>query len=309
MRQLPLERGQERFAIRQARVMDMPASSGWKAAAQAWFDATPTGHQCYALIDMANVHSDMRQTLATIKSRQSFNILGDERPDAQEASAWLMPLSRDLHGQRDFAATLAWADNSACATWLHSALPPGTLADALNERTKAVLPDNYPVLLRCYDPRVLPELHAVLSNDQARRYWALSGQWGYLDRSRNFRSIELMPASESAAFEAPLALTQVQADQLLAAAEVDTVMPELVRESPDAFLALPVAERAAFTRRTLRLADQFELTALADRVMFCVLTLELGAGFEASEPWAPLMHKVKHHQLTLLQAIQKATRQ
>ena len=54
------------------------------------------------------------------------------------------------------------------------------------------------------------------------------------------------------------------------------------------------------------MADQFALEALADRVMFCVLTLELGVGFENSEQWASLMVKVKQRQLTLLQAIEQA---
>lgn len=257
---------------------------------------------------MANVHSDKKQILATVKARESFNILGDERPDAQQASAWLMPLNRDARGLRDFANTMAWASSSACATWLHSSLPAHALAHALHERTEAVLPDDYRVLLRCYDPRVLPEIQAVLRDDQAAGYWALDGQWAYVDRTRTFRVIDLKPASQSSAYEAPLALTQPQADQLLAAAEVDTIMPELMRESPDAFMAVPIADRASFTRHTLQTADQFALQALADRVMFCVLTLELGVGFEASEQWAPLMTKVKHHQLTLLQAIEQVTR-
>jgi len=83
-------------------------------------------------------------------------------------------------------------------------------------------------------------------------------------------------------------------------------MPELMRESPDAFMAVPIADRAAFTKRALQVADQFALEALADRVMFCVLTLELGVGFENSEQWASLMVKVKQRQLTLLQAIEQA---
>jgi hypothetical protein len=286
----------------------MPTPLNWKSAAQAWFTGIPAKQQAYALIDMANIHSDKRQIMATIKARQAHNILGDARPDAQEASAWLMQLSRDPRGQRDFDATMEWSDSSACATWLHSALPTHVLAHALNERTKAVLPDDYRVLLRCYDPRVLPEIHAVLREEQAERYWELSGQWGYVDRARTFRLVELTPASESAAFEAPLVLTQPQADQLLAAAEVDTVMPELVRESPDAFLALPVTDMAAFTKRTLQKADQFRLETLADRVMFCVLALELGEDFEASGEWALLMPKVKSRQLTLLRAIEQATR-
>jgi hypothetical protein len=261
------------------------------------------------LIDMANIHSGKRQILAMLQSRQARNILNDERPDAQEACAWLLPLSRDLRGERDFAATMAWGDGSACVTWLRSAWSPQAMAQALNARTKAALPDDYLVLLRCYDPRVLPEIHAVLNNDQAIYYWALDGQWAYVDRARNFQVIELPLTSDSSTFEPPLMLSQPQADQLLAAAEVDTVMPELTCESPDAFLALPTADRVAFTKRTLRLADQFGLEALADRVMFGVLTLELGADFEASEQWAPWMDKVKRRQLSLRQAIQKATSQ
>lgn len=289
--------------------MSMSASSDWKLTAQAWFEAVPAGHQSYALIDMANVHSDRHRVMSVIKARESHNILGDERPEAQEASAWLMPVSRDLRGQRDWAATMAWADSSACATWLHSDMPVSTLARALTERTKAELPDNHPVLLRFYDPRVLPELRAMLSAEQAAGFWALSGQWAYVDRTRTLRLVELTPASVSVNFESPLNLTQAQADQLLAAAEVDTVMPELVRESPEAFLAIPVTERADFTRGALRRADHFGLTSLADRVMFGVLTLELGAGFEAHGPWGPLMNQVKHHRLTLQQAIEQAIRQ
>jgi hypothetical protein len=286
----------------------MPTPSDWKLAAHAWFDGAPDDHQRYALVDLANVRSDKRQTLATLHARQSHNILGDERPDAQEASAWLMPLGLDARGRRDFDVTLEWADQSACVTWLHSALPRDALAHALSDRTKAVLPDDYRVLLRCYDPRVLPEIQAVLHEDQAMRYWALSGQWAYVDRARTFRLIELAPASPLAVFEAPLTLTQLQADRLLAAAEVDTVMPELVRESPEAFLAVPVTDRVAMTRRMLQTADQFRLEALADRVMFCVLTLELGDGFESTAKWAAVMGKVKHRQLTLGQAIEQAIR-
>lgn len=284
----------------------MSTVQDWRTAAQAWFEGISADHRCYALIDMANIHSDKKQILAAIKARQACNILGDERPDAEHASAWLMPLDRNTRGQRDFTDTMAWANSSACATWLHSSLPTPALAHALNERTKAVLPDDYRVLLRCYDPRVLPEIQAVLRADQAAGYWALDGQWAYVDRARTFRVIDLNPVRTSATFEAPLALTQPQADQLLAAAEVDTVMPELMRESPDAFMAVPIADRAAFTKRVLQVADQFALEALADRVMFCVLTLELGVGFESSEQWASLMAKVKHRQLTLLQAIEQA---
>lgn len=286
----------------------MLTTSDWKSAVRTWLAEAPVEHQPYALIDMANVHADKRQVLARLKARQAHNILGDERPEAQEAGAWLMPLQRDKQGLRDFDDTLEWASRSACVTWLHSTLAPSALAHALNERTKAALPDDYHVLLRCYDPRVLPEIHAVLREDQAMRYWALGGQWAYVDRARTFCTIELPPTTEATAFDAPLNLTQHQADLLLAAAEVDTVMPELVRESPEAFLAVRVTDRVPMTRRMLKTADRLRLEALSDRVMFCVLSLELGEGFEDNPDWATAMDQVKNRQLTLLQAIEHVTR-
>lgn len=256
---------------------------------------------------MANVRGDKPPILRSLRNFDARNILQDERPDAQAASAWLIPLVDTPRGHHARATSMGWANKSASVTWLHSSLAPSELANALNERTKAVLPDNYAVLLRCYDPRVLPEIRTVLDEPQSRQYWALDGQWAYVDRARTLRWINLPRMNDVDELSEPLALTQHQTDQLLAAAEVDTVMPELMRESPDAFLTIPHTERVGWSRRTLKLADQYELTSLADRVMFCVLTLELGSGFEEREPWIEPMRMVQKHQLTLLQAIEQAT--
>lgn len=280
----------------------------WTHTAQNWFESLAPEFFVYAVVDMANVHSEKRQVLKRLRASGALNILADNRPEAEAAIPWLLPLSSHASAKRDFKLTLDLANESACVTWLASDLPPQALAQALNERTQAELPDHYRILLRCYDPRVLPELHGVLDEVQAEQFWGLAGQWCYVDRAKQFNHIELHIPSRETVFEPPLQLTQKQTDQLLAAAEVDQVMPELVRESPNAFLAIAPQERAVLTRQALSKANDYRLESFPDRVVFCILRLELGEDFDQSGKWPLLMRQVTARELTLTQAVTQATR-
>lgn len=286
----------------------MTTELDWTHAAQIWFESHAPECFVYAVVDMANVHSEKRLVLKKLRASGALNILADNRPEAEIAIPWLLPLASQASAKRDFKLTLDLANQSACVTWLASDLPPQALAQALNERTQAELPDHYRIMLRCYDPRVLPELEAVLDEDQAERFWGLKGQWCYVDRTKQFKRIELHVPSQDAVFEPPLLLTQEQTDQLLAAAEVDQVMPELVRESSNAFLAIAPKERAVFTRQALNKATEYRLESFPDRVVFCILQLELGEDFDQSGKWPLLMRQVTARELTLTQAVTQATR-
>lgn len=273
-----------------------------------WLAQRTPAQQAYALIDLAGLRGDGKQALRFIKDRGGVNILDDARPEAETACAWLVSLSADGEGLKDAAKTLHWATASAAVTWLRSELDLRDLAHALHARTKAELPDAHAILLRCYDPRVLPELMRVLADDpQAGAYWGMSGSWAYLDRTQTLQSLPLSNTGANNPFEAPLRLSQRHTDALLAAAEVDQVMPELVRESPEYFLGLPPEQRVAFTRGALRMADQHGLASLADRVLMGVLLLEVGSESLARKPWSEALAQVKSGNWTLAQAIEEAT--
>ncbi len=268
--------------------------------------SAPEGDSLYALVDLANFGRDVPKALSTLKAHGAMNVLEDPRADAELACPWLLQLTPDARGQAMLAQTVRWATQSACTTWLSSEWPLPLLAHALKRRTEAELPDQYAILLRVQDPRVLPELHRVLTDDpQARRYWALGGQWLYLDRSQQLQAITLLRPGEGGDFVPPLQLQQAQADALLLAAEADCVMPELVRECPEAFLVLTPEERLASTRRSLSLADGFQLSAHADRVTLAILALALGPTFHEHAPWSDALAQVKAGRLSLKQAIQK----
>jgi len=276
----------------------------------AWFESVRSGSAAYALIDMAAMHSEqsINQALKQLHAAGAISVLQDARPQAERATPWLLPLgSSDEQGSKRLSKTLDWSLLGPCVTWLDSHLPAHELASRLRQRTQAQLPQNHPVLLRCYDPRVLPELHRVLQPAQAESYWALGYTWAYLDRAQQFQTIALSTAPHVDSFESPLHLDQNQFETLLAASEVDSVMPELAREAPEAFLALPANQRTPFTRRCLKLADDWGVQAFAQRVMVGVLALKLGEDFHLQAAWAPWIHQLKQGKIDLIQAIESAS--
>lgn len=279
----------------------------WQQTASNWFESIEPGYSAYALIDLANVRGDKRALLRKLQSSDAINVLGDNRPEAEEALPWLWPLHGSTNDANRFELTLKWAAQSACVTWLSSRLPEHQLCHGLERRTQAELPENYPILLRHFDPRVLQELVSVLNDEQAETFLTLDGVWAYVDRARRFKTISLPKADPLKRFEAPLRLSQLQADQLLAAAEVDRVMPELIREAPEQFLAIAPLERVPFTRTWLKQADDLQLTSFADRVLLALLALKLGSDFLSLPKWRPLVVPLQQKQITLLQALKQAT--
>ena len=264
----------------------------------------------YALIDMAAMPQDRpaAQALRQIRAAGAVSVLGDARPQAEVATPWLVHLTNHQGLNKTLlTATLDWALRGPCVTWLSSTLSTAHLAERLRQRTEAMLPQNQAILLRCYDPRVLPELHKALRPDQADSYWALGHTWAYLDRAREMKRIALSPAPGMDAFAAPLQLDQAQFEALLDASEVDSVMPELAREATDAFLALPPDQRASFTQRCLKLADEWRVQAFAQRVMVGVLALKLGEDFHQQKSWAPWIAQLTQGRIDLIQAIEGAT--
>lgn len=272
-------------------------------------DARPSRTTAFAWVDMAGLshvaqHADI---LRVIREAGAVSVLQDERPDALLATPWLVPLSDDNAARSLLKRTCDWALRGPAVTWITSSLPLHDLADRLRRRTEAELPEQHPVLLRCFDPRVLPELVHNLKALQKETFLALGHEWMYLDRSLRLQTLTLHAAPGVDMYEAPLQLDKVQFTALLDASELDQVMPELAREAPLEFLALRADQRASWTRRCLDLAGTWHLERLADKVMVGVLMLKLGEGFHLLPAWAPWMTALQARKVSLLQAIEGAT--
>lgn len=266
------------------------------------------GVHVYALVDMAGIGDDRAaaKALRTFKGAQAISVLGNRGSDAERAVPWLLRANHHAD-DRWLRATAQWAAHDPCLTWVASPLQPDDLAARLRARAEALLPDDYAVLLRYFDPRVLPVLQHVLTEEQADAWWALGHSWAYLDRAMSLQCMALTLPSADDTLAVPLRLDQAQVDTMLSASEIDRVMPELVREVPDAFLERPTAERIAFTRRCLALADQWNVHPFAHRVMVGVLALKLGENFHQEHQWRPWIERLQQGGMSLVDVIKHAT--
>ncbi|MED5618257.1 DUF4123 domain-containing protein [Ideonella sp. BN130291] len=279
--------------------------SGTPSPAEALCAMSAADERLYATLDLANLRKTAAAALDRLRYNNGICLLGDLRQEAQLASPWLVEVAAHTSAPL-LHWTLELARQHSAVTWMHSPLAPFALAHRLRARTETALPDGEAMLLRYFDPRVLPALESLLEPAQRASYLAVGSAWFHLDRGRTLLRIELAGASSPDPFAPPLRLTDKQFSGLLHAAEVDSVMPELVRQVPQTFLAMPAADRVSFTRRWLARADELKLTQHPDRVALCVLAARLEDGFDKRPPWAELLQAVQGQRITLAQAMDRA---
>ena len=270
--------------------------------------AMQPGHAAFALIDMAGLAHlpDARAILDLIRKAGALSVLQDERPDALLATPWLLRLA-DGSTDRLLKQSLGWALRGPGVSWLLSPLAPADLARRLRLRAEAELSDSHPVLLRHFDPRVLPELLRVLHEPQRQTFLELGQIWMHLDRTQALQCIALTPVAEVDPFQAPLRLDDRQFKALLSASEIDQLMPEMARVDPEALMGLSVAQRVDLARECLKLSNAWHLESLADKTTVGLLLLKLGVGFHQRAEWVRGIAQLEQGSMTLLEVIELAT--
>lgn len=266
----------------------------------------PVGDErLFVTVDLANLHQRAESALLRLQQGQGVCLLGDVRREAQLASPWLMQVPADMD-----SAELGWTVSLACrhsaVTWLCSPRSMAELASELRRRTEAQLPDRERVLLRYFDPRVLHVLNEVLDDAQHRQFFQLGSGWWLLDRQQQLTRLTKRSGEQASEFVPPLQLSDSQFARMLRAAELDSVMPELVRQVPQEFLQLSPPERVTFTQHWLAKADDFGIEQYPDRVALCILAARLGQDFDLADPWVGLFERVAGGAMTMAQAIEQA---
>jgi hypothetical protein len=259
----------------------------------------------YALIDLANC-ANPESVLARMTAGHAECVLGDLRREAQLASPWLWRLRGESLSDTSWTWIARTALQRSCMTWLVTDHAEPGMLHRLRVRTDAELADRQAVLLRYFDPRVLPVLHQILRPEQREAFFSICTSWHFVDRTGKLKTLSASPSSADSLLP-PVKLDDSQFAGMLRAAEVDAVIPELVREAPNQFLALAPADRVAFTQRCLQDADDAAIHSHAHRVLWCLAALEFGAKFMQGPVWSALVVQVSNGEMSMAQAIQEAT--
>lgn len=182
-------------------------------------------------------------------------------------------------------------------TWLVSPLPLAELTTRLRLRLDARLPDNFDCINRYYDGRVLPHLHACLTDAQRDAFFSLAEQWWFVSPAFEWQSLPCR-WREADSFTAPLELDAKQEAHLIDACYPYAVIEHFERSDPELLDSLPPLQRYGFMREALRAAANFGIED-SEAILFCTLAMTRGADFYKEAAWANGLKSVQQGKATL----------
>jgi hypothetical protein len=182
------------------------------------------------------------------------------------------------------------------------------LASALTARCEAQLPENYDVLLRYFDTRIMATLIQVLSPVELETFFSCAQSWWYSDRNGVLVQAISADVPRSEKFASPLRLTVDQQNAFIQAGETDAVIDVLVQSKVEPLLDMPYPERYPIVHRYLEAARGWRLSSPRDLASYCTLALLHGEGFSLQSPWNAVLAAVKRGEIPLHEAISSIER-
>ena len=157
------------------------------------------------------------------------------------------------------------------------------------------LDDGTEMVMRFYDPRILPFWLEGLPDEYARHLGAALSQWLYWGADWELRVSEFASAAPQATSSPtvafPVRLSAEREAQLVDASVPHLMMSRLRSEDPDALSKLPHAVRYGFLRQQLDRAKAHGLNGMSDLETYCGLAVTLGPRFDAD----PAMEAALQH--------------
>jgi Domain of unknown function (DUF4123) len=179
-----------------------------------------------------------------------------------------------------------------CFVYVESEAAPDVMVKLLRDRTCAVLPQELPVLLRFYDPRVFAALLITFDTSQANALLAGASRWAIPGRRGELKLIE-RNVEPSVSAPLPFVLTALQESALIDAGEADAMVDLLLNQNNADLMELMPPDQHERIDASLNVAMSSRIDKLADQVSFCSLGLALGPDFHEGEPWAASMISVR----------------
>lgn len=269
----------------------------------------PVGSTLYALVDGALCLSALARAKVFAPTQSIIPADGSVSSADISALPFLIDLTAPSTGYRPRLITelSSWAVEHSAVTWLESDLSMASMAQQLASRMDAQLHENLAVLLRFADARVLPVLYATLDAEQRRSFFSCVTEWWYVSRRVELQALpfERAPGKSSLSFTPPLQLTQAQEQQLIDAAEPDSVMHILCRHDAEALERLAPSERYEFIRSSITRAKGWAIETPSDLAVFCMVALAQGPKFDETPQWTAALTRFREGTTTLIQILQQ----
>lgn len=173
----------------------------------------------------------------------------------------------------------------------------GHAAKALEAFVDVKLEDGAEMIMRFYDPRVLPFWLEGLPDAYQRHLGATISHWFHWGPDLKVRSMEFMHSAEGITSiprtEFPMRIPSQWESQLMNATIPFLVLGRLGASEPQCLANIPHSKRYGFIQSQLERAAVHGLSTLGDLEAYCGLAAAFGVGFDACAPMDAILRDVK----------------
>jgi hypothetical protein len=266
------------------------------------------GLPLYATVDLASAPRALRDLgIASATVGCLFEHAMVE--DAESVSPWLIALSSSGTPHL-LSRTVDIAARAPAVTWIASDLAPLDLLQRLQRRVDVLLTHGESLLLRYYDPRLLPELVGCLKNEQRQQFLAVGQRWMVLDREFHCHSFDGPPSMENDPLIELLQLDNDQEAFLVEVSEANRALVLVEEVAPGALEAVPPRQRYALARRCGEELAAVGLGALPERMALMPLAAAGGNAdaFFRSAPWMSTRANLANRSISFDDALAELSR-
>jgi hypothetical protein len=263
------------------------------------------GLSLFVTVDLAAAPEAIGQL--GVPAEDGFNLMGESQvEDIAAVGVWLLPLDgrdRDLR----IARSLAIAEARPAVVWLASTLSTSSLAEGLRRRMDVQLADREELLLRYFDPRVLPEWVDCLGPTQRASFLAPALRWMWLDRAGELTMVSGHPTPDREPLDRPLQLDVRQEERLIDVSEANRALTLMLDDAPETLEALPVKLHYPLARRCGMELNALGLNSLGRRMAFMSVVAPCGDvdPFFESQLWHSIRARLSAGSITFDHALEE----
>lgn len=254
-----------------------------------------SGLRAFALLDGAlllSMPKPQRKAWLPVNGR---SLLARAEHDAAAVGPLLFELTRDQLANNKPDTLLDFLNGQSAGSFILSQLDAASLAHRLQNLLDVLLDDGSDMLMRFFDPRVLPFWLAILEPSYQTYVAQTMQQWMYWGADFSLQTQVFTPhAQEEMAAKFPMQISSKQEQTLLDACAPWTMIERFRSESVSALASLPVSQRYAFFAQQLQRAQAYGLQGQGDLEAYCSLAIECSPLFDEDKAMSAALASVKN---------------
>jgi hypothetical protein len=245
---------------------------------------TRQGERLYLLADGTRLTGLPMNKRSNLDVQQGTSLLGvSAGHDAHAAGPLLFAMELadwDTSRRVQQLASILYAQ--ACSV-IVSEQPLVALAEALRKHLDVILPDGEDMLMRFFDPRVLPFWFDILPAESRCVLASTLQSWGYVDHRQQMAWLTLEESS-TAEVSLPFTIDQAQQDKLMCQCLPYVLLDRLSVDPGSLLTHVPGDKRYEHISALIDKAQSHGFDGMADMEEFCRLGLRYGLDFDVQSP-------------------------